>query len=129
MNENGNPLEITIEGLEIFAHHGLLPEEREVGQVFSFDIYLLLKDCPAASSDDIADTVNYAEVCDTVVKAATSETYNLLERLAAVVAGKVLAGYPMVSRVGVRAAKPAPPLPHAVESVAAYIERTREAAD
>jgi dihydroneopterin aldolase len=120
-----NPIEITIEGLEVFAHHGLLPEERELGQTFNFDIYLLLESCPACESDDVAETVNYAAVADTVVEAATGETYLLLEKLAAVIAEKVLAAYPGVSRVGIRAAKPAPPLPHVVESVAVYIERNR----
>ncbi|HDZ59326.1 MAG TPA: hypothetical protein ENH44_00905, partial [Actinobacteria bacterium] len=39
--------EIVIEGLEVFAHHGLLPGEKQSGQVFRFDLQLTLADCPA----------------------------------------------------------------------------------
>lgn len=123
--QQGSPLRITIKGLEVFAHHGVLPEERKKGQNFLFDIGLSVKRSLAPESDDIGDTVDYAEVCDTVVKAATSETYSLLEKLAAVVADAILERFTGVDRVKVRVAKPAPPIQHPLRQVAVMIKRNR----
>jgi len=119
------PLRITIKGLEVFAHHGLLAEEREKGQQFLFDIGISLKRTFAPDSDDIADTVDYGAVCDCVVETATADSYNLLERLAAVVADEILARFPAADRVKVRVAKAEPPIPHPLKEVAVLLKRTR----
>jgi dihydroneopterin aldolase len=121
-----HPLRITIKGLEVFAHHGLLPGEKELGQRFLFDIGLSLKRSAAPETDDVADTVDYAAVCDCVAETAAAGSFNLLERLAAVVADEVLARFPAVDRVKVRVAKASPPLPHPVGQVAVMIKRTRD---
>ncbi len=119
------PLRITIRGLEVFAHHGVLPEERELGQIFRFDIGLSLKDSAAPESDDVADTVDYAAVCGLVVETATAHNYNLLERLASVIAETILEHYPQVSKAKVRAAKAAPPIKYPVGEISVMIKRDR----
>jgi len=119
------PLRITIRSLEVFAHHGLLPEEREQGQKFLFDIGLSLNDSAAPHSDDLADTVDYAAVCDLVARVATTNTFNLLERLASVIADELLANFPQVSKAKVRAAKAAPPVPHPVGEISVMVKRNR----
>ncbi len=121
----GEPLEIAIRGLEIFAHHGLLPEERQMGQLFRFDIVLVLEGCTACESDEIAGTVDYALVADYVAEVVTAEDYSLLERLADVVASGILRRFGMVDRVRVTAAKPAPPVEHALEGVSVTVEQRR----
>ena len=120
-----HPLRITIKGLEVFAHHGVLPEERRLGQPFLFDIGLTQKETRAPETDDIADTVDYADVCDLVAAVATAESYNLLEKLAGVVADEILARFPAVDRVKVRVAKASPPISHPVSQVAVMLKRTR----
>ena len=125
IEKNKGQLRITIKGLEVFAYHGVLPQEREAGQMFLFDIGLSLKQSAAPASDDIADTVDYAAVCDVVVEAATAETCNLLEKVAAVVADQIIARFPEVDRVKVRVAKTAPPIPHPVGQVAVMLKRNR----
>jgi dihydroneopterin aldolase len=119
-------VKITIEGLEVFAHHGLLPKEREISQPFVFDITLLLKRCAAAETDDIADTVDYAGVCDLVVSTATATSFNLLEKLATVVADAILANYPVVDKVKLRVCKTTPPISHSLSGVAVSLKRERE---
>ena len=125
MANREHPLRITIKGLEVFAHHGVLPEEREQGQPFLFDIGLSQKKTATPETDDIADTVDYAAVCDRVVEVATADSYNLLERLAAVIADDILEKFPAVDRVKVRIAKTSPPIPHQVSQVAVMLKRTR----
>ncbi len=120
-----HPLRITIKGLEVFARHGLLPQEKELGQQFLFDVGLSLKHSAAPVSDEIADTADYAAVCDCVAEVAAAASYNLLEKLAAVTADAILARFPQVDRVKVRVAKAPPPLAHRVAQVAVMIKRTR----
>ncbi len=120
-----HPLRITIKGLEVFAHHGLLPEEKETGQQFLFDIGLSLKHSAAPHTDDVADTADYSAVCDCVAGVAVSKPYNLLEKLAVVTADEILSRFPNVDRVKVRVAKVSPPLKHTVSQVAVMIKRTR----
>lgn len=124
-NKNEHPLRITVKGLEVFAHHGLLPEERRLGQPFLFDIGLALRHSAAPRTDDIADTVDYAAVCDCVVEVATANTFNLLEKLAAAVADEILTRFPAVDRVKVRVAKTSPPIPHSVGQIAVMFKRSR----
>lgn len=118
-------MRITIKNLEVFAHHGLLPEERRLGQQFLFDIGLSLKHSAATETDDVADTVDYAAVCDCVVQVATAATYNLLEKLAAVTADAILERFAAVDRVKVRVAKASPPIPHPVGQIAVMLKRNR----
>ena len=51
---------ITISGLDIFAYHGVNPEEKRYGQHFLLDITLEADLSRARHSDNLADTVNYA---------------------------------------------------------------------
>ena len=53
---------ITITGLTANGHHGVFPEERRDGQVFVVDVELRVP--LDTRSDDLARTVNYAEVAD-----------------------------------------------------------------
>ena len=65
--------------------------------------------CDAAITDQLQDTVDYAEVCDIVALAATERNYRTLERLAQVVGQRLMERFGCES-VRVRAAKPEPPL-------------------
>src|SRR5699024_8536498 len=57
---------IWLKGLEIFAYHGVNPEEKEQGQRFLLDLELQADLRKARGSDDLRDTVNYAGVRKTV---------------------------------------------------------------
>jgi dihydroneopterin aldolase len=57
---------ISLEQLHVFARHGVYEEERIKGNDFVVDLRLKVDIGRAMQSDDIADTVNYAEVCAVV---------------------------------------------------------------
>lgn len=116
---------IEVEGLELFAHHGLLEEERKNGQVFLIDLRLELADCPACESDDINETVDYAAVVDRVEAVATGNRFFLLERLAEAIAADVLERFAGVDRVRVQLAKASPPLPQKLSRLSVAVERRR----
>jgi dihydroneopterin aldolase len=113
---------VEIRGLRVYAHHGVRDFERERGQVFVVDVWLACASAQAERTDDLADAVNYSAVCDRVAELVRGGPYDLLERLAAVVAGD-LAGSLPVESVRVRVAKPHAPVKHDVAEVAVTVER------
>jgi 7,8-dihydroneopterin aldolase/epimerase/oxygenase len=126
MEAHGNGPETTVggelRGLSIYTHHGVSDAEQEIGQRLEFDISFDVPDCDAVLTDRLEDTVDYAQVADIVALAATERSYRTLERLANVIAERLMERYGSDS-VRVRAAKPEPPLPLAVEEVAVEVVR------
>ncbi len=121
-------VDVELRGLSIYTHHGVSEPEQEVGQRLEFDVTFDVPDCDAVLTDRIEDTVDYGEVCDIVALAATERSYRTLERLAQVVGQRLMERYGCES-VRVRAAKPEPPLPLAIQEVAVEVvqERVEEA--
>jgi dihydroneopterin aldolase len=114
---------IEIYGLELHGFHGVLPEERENGQRFLFDVALVAHDA-GVRSDKLSDTIDYTEVVACITQVSTGRRYNLIEALAASVADALLSRFD-VSRVRVRVRKPEVKLELPVEFTAATVERSR----
>jgi dihydroneopterin aldolase len=75
-------------------------------------------------TDRLEDTVDYAEVCDNVALAATERNYKTLERLCKVIGERLMERF-RCEHVRVRAAKPEPPLPLAMQEVAVEVTHER----
>ena len=120
----GDTVDIFIQGLEVYGHHGVTSEEKVLGQRLLFDVRLTMDECDAAESDDVVDTVDYTEVLDVVVDVATTQSFSLLERLARATAETILRRFP-VDEVWVQVTKPHPPVACALASVAAALELQR----
>jgi len=121
-------VEIELRGLSIYTHHGVSAAEQEIGQRLEFDVSFDVPDCDSVLTDRLEDTVDYAEVCDIVALAATERSYRTLERLCRVVGERLMERFRCES-VRVRAAKPEPPLPLAVEEVAVEVVHERSGGD
>jgi dihydroneopterin aldolase len=115
-------VEVELRGLSLYTHHGVSESEQEIGQRLEFDISFDVPDCDAVLTDRLEDTVDYAEVADIVALAATERSYKTLERLAHVIAERLMERFGSEA-VRVRAAKPEPPLPLAIEEVAVEVLR------
>ncbi len=113
---------ILIPGLRELGVHGVLPEEHERPQPFEVDIELIVDTSVAGASDNLVDTVDYSAVCDAVSRVVSSESYELLERLAARIA-EVCRSDPRVEGVVVEVRKLHPPVRSQVGYVAVRIER------
>ncbi len=114
---------IVIKDLEIFAYHGVLPEEKRQGQTFIVTVELFLDLHDAGASDDLSETVNYADVCDTISRVMTGEKYNLIEAAAESMADTILLEYEKVNTVHVMLCKPEAPINMTFDTV--YIDITR----
>ena len=115
---------ITLTGLEVFAHHGVLAHERELGQRFVVDVALELDLAPAAASDDVADTVDYGTLAADVHALVAGPPADLIETVADRVLTRCLAD----DRVGaaeVTVHKPAAPLPVVAREVSVTLRRER----
>lgn len=117
-------MDIFIEGLEVYGHHGVVPEEKVLGQRFFFDIRLTVEDCAAALTDEVEDAVDYTEVIDLIMEVASTTSYSLIERLARVAAEAILKKFP-VDEVWVHVTKPHPPIACSLTGVSAAIELQR----
>ena len=128
MESHGNGIESRVEvelrGLSIYTHHGVSDAEQEIGQRLEFDISFDVPSCDAVLTDRIDDTADYGEACDIVALAATERSYRTLERLAQVVGERLMERYGSET-VSVRAAKPEPPLPLAIQEVAVEVVHER----
>ena len=127
-NSTESSVEVELRGLSIYTHHGVTDAEREVGQRLEFDITFDVPDCDAVLTDSLEDTVDYAQVCDIVALAATERSYRTLERLCQVVGERLIERYGSES-VQVRAAKPEPPLPLAIQEVAVEVTHDRSTSE
>lgn len=126
-NGPSSSVEVELRGLSIYTHHGVSDAEQEVGQRLEFDVSFDVPDCDAVLTDRLDDTVDYAEACDIVALAATERSYRTLERLGHVVGERLMERFGSDS-VRVRASKPEPPLPLAIDEVSVEVvhERARE---
>jgi len=119
-------VDVELHGLSIYTRHGVTEAEQEVGQRLVIDVGFDVPDCDAVLTDRLEDTIDYAEVADIVALAATERSYRTLERLGHVIAERLMERFGCDS-VRVRAAKPEPPIPLAIEEVAVEVVRSSEA--
>jgi 7,8-dihydroneopterin aldolase/epimerase/oxygenase len=115
---------LTISAIEGFGHHGVFEAERRDGQLFLADLALAVDTRPAASSDDLRDTVDYGSLVARVVKAIESDPVDLIETLAERIAGTCLED-DRVRSVEVTVHKPHAPVGATVGDVALTITRTQ----
>ena len=116
---------IIINGLKVFAHHGVLPEEKQQGQLFYLDIELFTDLSLPCLSDNVEHTVNYDEVCTLAERLMTERKYDLIERAAQVVCDGILEAFPQVSEVELTLRKPHAPVKCEIAYAAVRIRRGR----
>lgn len=116
---------IQIDGLEVFANHGVYPEERALGQKFvvSLTLYTSLRE--AGRTDDLRASIDYGKVCHDVDEYLREHTFKLIEAAAEGVAERLLTRYDALAGVRVRLEKPWAPVGLPVRTLAVEIIRTR----
>ncbi len=116
--------ELSVTGIECFAHHGVFDFEKREGQTFVVDLVLGIDTRPAAASDGLEDTVNYGTLVADVKGAVERDPVDLIETVAQRIADVCL----LDSRVEwarVTLHKPDAPIDATYSDVALTITRTR----
>ena len=116
--------ELSVTGIECFAHHGVFDFERREGQVFVVDLVLGIDTRPAAASDDLVDTVNYGTLVADVKAAVEREPVDLIETVAQRITDVCLLDT-RVEWARVTLHKPDAPIDATYSDVALTITRTR----
>ena len=116
---------IRLTGVRARGHHGVLEHERRDGQDFVVDVAMSVDLRAAGTSDDLARTVNYAEVAADVVAVVTGPPRDLIETVAEEIAALTLAR-PLVEAVEVTVHKPQAPVGVPFGDVEVVVRRERD---
>lgn len=116
---------ICIDGLEVFANHGVFPEENKLGQKFVVSIAFYTDVHRAGEADDLSASIHYGEAAHAVDAFMRAHTFKLIEAAAEGVAAMLLDRYPSAYGVRVKLEKPWAPVGLPLQSVSVEIERTR----
>ena len=115
-----------IDNLEVFANHGLFEEENKLGQKFIFDIECELNYKKAMFSDEMTDSISYADIAEVVVKTATTNTFNLLERLAGEILKNIFTEFSQIENINLKINKPGAPIKYHFEKCGVEVKTSRE---
>jgi dihydroneopterin aldolase len=102
--------QISITGIKAFGYHGVLPHEAIEGQDFIVDLVITLDLQAASQSDDLSQTVNYADLAQIVHENIIGERVALIERLAGRIADDIKAAYQQILSISVTVHKPHAPV-------------------
>lgn len=108
---------IHLTGVSGIGFHGVFEKEKRDGQKFTVDIEVTSDFSAAVKSDDVRDTVNYAELAEIAYAAITGKPFDLIEKLADVIARECL-DISGVTSVMVTVHKPNAPIKVPFENVA-----------
>ncbi|MDR2138118.1 MAG: dihydroneopterin aldolase [Tannerella sp.] len=114
-------LKIELSGLKFYACHGVSSQERQVGNHFAVDIAYTFAAEMAIASDELHDTVNYADVYG-IVKAEMERPSRLLEHVAGRIFHALHVAFPQFTRLRVKLSKLNPPLGGEVHGASVTVE-------
>ena len=119
---------IRIEDLEIFAYHGVFPEENTLGQKFVVSADLYTDTRKAGLKDDLAESIHYGEVCAIMELYLKKHTYKLLESAAEHLAEELLLKYENLKKIRLEIKKPWAPIRLPLKTVSVEIVRGKHTA-
>ena len=100
---------VFLQGVRFYAFHGVMPQERKVGGEFLVDLRVGYPILTAMDTDEVTDTLNYAELYQ-LVKAEMDVPSKLLEHVAGRIVRKIQEQFPRVSSISLKITKKNPPM-------------------
>lgn len=117
-------MQINVTGLRVWAHHGVLAHETELGQEFLLDLAIELDGEP--TRDNLAETIDYGALAEEVTEAVRREPLHLIETVAQRAADACVRDT-RVRSAAVTVHKPSAPMRVPVAEVSVTVERRRPA--
>ena len=114
---------IHIKNLEVFARHGVFPEENVLGQKFVVSAVLYTSTREAGRADDLAKSIHYGEVGRFITEFMEQNTFQLLETAAERLAEELLLNTERLEKIRLEIKKPWAPVGLPLETVSVEIER------
>ena len=100
---------IEINNLKLYAFHGVLEQEHSVGNTYRVDCQIEADLSRAMQSDQVVDTINYAEVVD-IIQAEMRQPSQLLERVAGRIIEQLTHRWTNIEHIDLRLSKQRPPI-------------------
>lgn len=100
---------IFLKDIRCYAYHGVAPQENLIGNEYVIDLKLKVDISKAAQTDEVTDTVNYAEVHN-VIKTEMAIPSKLLEHAGGRIVQKLFETFPDIEEVELRLSKRNPPM-------------------
>ena len=115
--------QIRVTGIKAFGYHGVLPHEAIDGQEFTVDLVVTLDLRAASVSDDLNETINYADLAQIVHDNIVGDRVQLIERLAGRIAEEISSAYSQITSVSVTVHKPHAPVTVVFEDISVTITK------
>lgn len=116
---------IILKGMRFYAYHGVGEQERTVGNEYYLDLRLKADIALAAQTDEVSDTVNYAEVYASV-KQEMDIPSKLLEHVAHRIVQRLFHDYPAIQAIRLKLMKRNPPMGADLHSAGIEIQCDRK---
>lgn len=100
---------VFLDEVRFHAFHGVMPQERAVGADFTVWLTVGYDFVKAAESDDLSDTISYADLYE-VVRSEMDKPSQLLEHVALRIVKAVASRWPKVEKIDIRLVKDNPPM-------------------
>lgn len=104
------------------SYHGVMPQERKVGNRYTIDLKLYFDFQRASQTDNLDDTINYASVYESI-KQEMAIPSNLIEHVADRIIQRIKRDFPRIETVAIRLAKQNPPFGGDVKEVAVCMKK------
>ena len=115
--------QIRVTGIKAFGYHGVLPHEATDGQEFIVDLLVTLDLRAASLSDDLQDTINYADLAQIAHDNIVGDRVQLIERLAGRIGEEISSAYSQITSVSVTVHKPHAPVTVDFENISVTITK------
>lgn len=112
---------ITLDRMIFHAYHGVLPQERIVGNKFEVSVTVYYPLDPAMSSDNLSDTLDYSALYG-IVAEEMGKPSKLLEHVVGRIIIHIRQQYPQITGGSVTLAKLTPPITGEMASVSITAE-------
>ncbi|MEG1563966.1 MAG: dihydroneopterin aldolase [Bacteroides sp.] len=100
---------IFLENVRFYAYHGVAPQETVVGNEFIINLKLKVDFSRATTTDEVTDTVSYAEVYE-VVRKEMLQPSKLLEHVCGRIVRRLFDTFPGIDDIAIKLAKRHPPI-------------------
>ncbi|ANF51350.1 dihydroneopterin aldolase [Chryseobacterium glaciei] len=114
---------IYLEDVKIYAYHGVLPEENIIGTYYILNLELHTDLWKASESDDLSDTISYADI-NAIVHGEMKIKSKLLEHVAGRIISKIHEKFSQISYIKLKITKTAPPMKGEMKGASIELEKS-----
>ncbi len=114
---------IYLEDVKIYAYHGVLPEENIIGTYYILNLEIHTDLWIAAESDDLNDTISYAEINE-IIHDEMKINSKLLEHVAGRIITKIREKFDQVSYIKLKITKTSPPMKGEMKGASIELEKS-----